>query len=36
MNTFKIAFFGLLLASATAFSQYNDYNNYNDKKKNNK
>lgn len=26
MNIFKIAFFGLLLTSATAFSQYNDYN----------
>ena len=26
MNIFKIAFFGLLLTSANAFSQYNDYN----------
>ena len=29
MNTFKMAIFGLLLTSATAFSQYNDYYNYN-------
>ncbi len=29
MNTFKIAFFGLLLSSATAFAQYNDYYNSN-------
>ena len=28
MNILKIAFFGLLLTSATAFSQYNDYYNY--------
>lgn len=29
MNTIKIVFFGMLLTSATAFSQYNDYYNYN-------
>jgi hypothetical protein len=29
MNTFKMAIIGLLLTSATAFSQYNDYYNYN-------
>lgn len=29
MNTFKMALFGLLLTSVTAFSQYNDYYNYN-------
>lgn len=29
MNTLKLAVFGLLLTSVTAFSQYNDYYNYN-------
>lgn len=29
MNIFKMIIFGLLLTTATAFSQYNDYYNYN-------
>ncbi|MCF6128104.1 hypothetical protein L1S35_00330 [Flavobacterium sp. AS60] len=36
MNTFKMALFGLLLTSVTAFSQYNDYYNYNRLGRNNR